>query len=194
MKATYTTLSDPNLVKDLTTGAFGVLPTDTIYGVVAAAHSQTAVAKLYALKRREKKPGTIIAAKIEQLVELGLKRKYLKVVEKYWPGPITVVVPTDNPTLSYLDQGVGSVAVRIVDDTELINFLEQTGPLATSSANMPGEPPANTAEEAAAYFGDQVDFYVDGGNLHGRKPSTIVRVVDDDIEILRQGSLEINRS
>lgn len=179
------------LVEVLQKGSVGVLPTDTIYGVVADASNRQAVERLYNLKSREKKPGTLIAASVDQLVGLGLKRRYLKAVEHYWPGAVTVVVPTSGPETDYLDQGVGSLAVRVVADTQIIELLEKTGPLVTSSANQPGETPANTVEEAILYFGEKIDFCVDGGDLSGRKPSTILRVVDDTIEVLREGAVRI---
>lgn len=171
--------------------AVGVIPTDTVYGLAARAGDTGAVTRLYRLKQRENKPGTLIAANIDQLVDLGIKRRYLQPVEAYWPGPISVVIPTSDPALEYLHQGKGSLAVRIPDDKELCGLLTHTGPLLTSSANQPGEPPANTIAEAKTYFGDTVNFYGDGGDLSARQPSTIIRIVDDAIEVLRQGAIEI---
>ncbi|MDB5184938.1 MAG: hypothetical protein JWN38_746 [Candidatus Saccharibacteria bacterium] len=168
-------------------GAVGVIATDTVYGLVACAADQAAVARLYQLKRREAKPGTIIAASIDQLEQLGIKRRYLTAVEQFWPGAVSVVVPC-GPELEYLHQGARSLAVRIPDDQPLRQILEQTGPLLTSSANHPGEPTSTTIDQAKAYFGDQVDYYHDGGDLSNRQPSTIIRIVDDAIEILRQGA------
>jgi tRNA threonylcarbamoyl adenosine modification protein (Sua5/YciO/YrdC/YwlC family) len=177
----------------LTPGSVGVIPTDTVYGVVACAADETAVRRLYAVKSRENKPGTVIAASITQLVALGIPRRYLKAVEQYWPGPISVVVPSV-PELAYLDASKGTLAVRIPSDPSLIPLLEQTGPLLTSSANQPGEPPATTVAEARGYFGDEVDFYVDGGDLSGRQPSTVIRIVDDAVEVLREGAVKISEN
>lgn len=174
-------------------GSIGVIPTDTVYGVVARAADRTAVARLYDLKHRERKPGTLIAADIDQLVSLGIKRRYLKAVEQFWPGAVSVVIPV-GPELEYLHQGMGSLAVRIPDHQPLRQLLLMTGPLLTSSANQPGEPPATTAAEARNYFGTAVDFYDDGGDLSGALPSTVVRMVDDAIEVLRPGAVTINQS
>lgn len=173
-------------------GIVGVIPTDTVYGVVARAADEAAVARLYTLKSRDKKPGTLIAASIDQLEELGLKHKYLKAVEQFWPGAVSVVIPTSDPKLKYLHQGKMSLAVRIPDQPELQKLLETTGPLVTSSANQPGEPPAATVSQARKYFGNQVDFYVDGGDLSAHQPSTIIRIIDDAIEVLRSGAIPIS--
>lgn len=185
-------LQDADLLQALLGGAVGVLPTDTVYGLVCVAAHEAAVERLYQLKSRENKPGTIIAASLDQLVELGMKRRYLAAVQQFWPGQVSVVVPTDNPKLGYLDQGKASLAVRVVDDAKLVKLLEKTGPLLTSSANQPGEPPANTIAEAQAYFGNSVDFYIDGGERANLQPSTLIRVVDDAIEVLRQGAVTID--
>lgn len=175
--------------KLLKPGAVGVIPTDTVYGVVARAVDEAAVARLYKLKQREHKPGTIIAASIDQLVELGIKRRYLKAVEQFWPGAVSVEIPH---SITYLNQGTGRQAFRIPDDVELLKLLEQTGPLQTTSANQPGEPPATTVGEAQKYFGEQVDFYDNGGDLSDRQPSTIIKIVDDAIEVIREGAVKIH--
>jgi len=170
-----------------------VIPTDTVYGVVARAADPVAVTRLYHVKRRDHKPGTVIAASIDQLVELGLKRRYLTAVEQWWPAPLSVVIPCGDE-LTYLHQGKRSLAVRIPDNAELRAVLERTGPLLTTSANHPGKPTANTVEEARAYLGDEVDFYKDGGDLSGHEPSTVVRIIDDAIEVLREGAVKIDES
>src|SRR5688500_17753578 len=87
------TLSDSKLSQLLNSGGVGVIPTDTVYGLVCSAANQEAVARLYALKSRENKPGTVIAASVDQLVALGIKARYLKPVESYWPNPISVIIP-----------------------------------------------------------------------------------------------------
>lgn len=189
----FDTIADKKLSQLVRNGAVGVMPTDTVYGVVAAADNEAAVQKLYALKKRKQKPGTLIAANIEQLVELGLKARYLKAVEQYWPGPITIIIPT-GPELAHLHQGKYSIGVRIPADEALQALLHETGPLMTTSANQPGKSPASMLQEAKAYFGDQVDFYVDGGDLSDRQASTIIRMVDDAVEVLREGAVKIDEA
>ncbi len=173
-------------------GSIAVIPTDTVYGVVARAQDREAVAALYALKHREHKPGTLVAANIDQLVELGFKKRYLTAVEQFWPGAVSVITLC-GPELDYIHQGVGSVAVRIPDDPWLQKLLKETGPLVTSSANQPGEPPATTVAEAKAYFGNDVKWYEDGGVVNS-EPSTIIRVIDDAIEIVRMGAVIIKEN
>src|SRR3982751_2289714 len=91
-------------------GSIAIIPTDTVYGVVARAADKAAVARLYELKKRDEKPGTLIAASIEQLEEIGLKRRYLKAVEQFWPGAVSVVIPAADPALAYLHKGKMSLA------------------------------------------------------------------------------------
>jgi L-threonylcarbamoyladenylate synthase len=178
----------------LQTGVVGVIPTDTVYGLVARATDQSAVARLYGLKRRESKPGTLIAANIDQLVGLGLKRRYLVAVEHFWPGAVSVIIPATDPSLLYLHQGQQSLAVRVPADKVLLALLQQTGPLLTTSANKPGQPPAENIDQAKNYFGGKVDFYMDGGNFSNHQPSTILQVVDDAINVVRQGAVKIDGS
>lgn len=184
-------VSTHTVIEQLNHGHIGVIPTDTVYGVVARAHDQQATARLYKLKHREQKPGTIIAANIEQLEALGLKHRYLKAVEQYWPGPVSVIIPC-GPELVYLHQGTYGLAVRVPADEILRKMLAQTGPLVTSSANHPGEPTSTTVAQARNYFNDDVDFYMNGGDLSANQPSTIIRIIDDEIEVVRQGAGRID--
>src|SRR5690606_777836 len=143
------TLGDNSLPQLLQGGAVGVLPTDTVYGLVCRAADQTAVERLYKLKSREQKPGTIIAAGIDQLAALGIKARYLKAVEQFWPNPISIIIPAADPQLAYMHQGKMSLACRVVKaPADLIGLLNKTGALLTSSANQPGEPPATNINEA----------------------------------------------
>jgi L-threonylcarbamoyladenylate synthase len=189
----FTSLGNPHLLTLIREGAVGVLPSDTIYGLAAIATDPKAVARLYTLKHRERKPGTTIAASTDQIEALGIKPRYIKAVEHFWPGPISIEMPWGQAG-GYIHQGTGRSAFRVVADNSLQAFLTKTGALVTSSANMPGQPPANTLEEAIAYFGDTIDFYVDGGDMSGRAPSTLIRIVDDAIEVVRQGAVHIDET
>ena len=185
-------LQDQALLSMITEGKVGILPTDTVYGLVCRADNEEAVTRLYSLKHREHKPGTVIAADSEQLVALGLQARYLKSFDRYWPGSVSAIIPTRGS--EYLRQGVDGLAVRIPADPKITEFLRKVGPLLTTSANMPGEQTATNLEQARAYFGDQVDFYVDGGDMGGRPASTVIRIVDDTIEVLREGAVIIDET
>lgn len=162
------------------------MPTDTVYGLVCAARHEGAVQRLYALKNRRAMPGTLIAASLDQLVGLGIKAKYLKPVAELWPGAVSVEIPHD---ITYLNQGTGRQAVRIPDNEQLQALMTVTGPLQTTSANAPFERTAENFVEAEAYFHDKVDFYVDIGDLGERPPSTVIRVVDGVIDVVRKGAV-----
>ncbi|MBX6334276.1 L-threonylcarbamoyladenylate synthase [Candidatus Saccharibacteria bacterium] len=182
--------TDPRVVATLAAGGIGVLPTDTIYGIIAPAGDKRAVARLYEIKKREGKPGTVIAASEAQLIELGLDARIVSEVAHLWPNPISIVVPVD-PELDYLDLGLKSIAVRIPADQTVRDFLLQVGPLLTSSANHPGQAPSFNVKQAREYFGEEVDFYVDGGERRGLA-STVVRYQNGRFETLRQGPIAVD--
>lgn len=185
-------LSDLRVVELLADGAVGVMPTDTVYGLVCSATNESAVARLYKLKSRENKPGTIIAADAGQLIELGIRGRYLKAVESYWPGAVSVIIPSHG--LQYIHLGLGGIAIRLPAIKEVHELLTKTGPLLTTSANHPGLEPAHSLAAAQEYFGERVDFYVEGGDLSGHKPSTLIRIVDDAVEVLRPGAITIDEN
>jgi L-threonylcarbamoyladenylate synthase len=182
--------SEAQAIAALLAGGVGIISTDTLYGIVARAADKQAVARLYALKHREHKPGTVIAASVQQLIDLGVDEQSLRRVEQWWPAALSIETYL-GPELSYLHQNTGRQGFRVVADERVRRILEQTGPLLTSSANQPGEEPATTISEAYNYFGNDVDFYVDEGDRSNMPPSTIARITDSGIEIIRQGAVVI---
>lgn len=191
MARVFSSLTDSEVVDLLKKGAVGIIPTDTVYGIVASAADPKAVERLYALKHREMKPGTVIAASVEQLVELGVKPKYLDKTKNLWPGPVSIETPHD---IAYLHQGTGRQAFRIPSDPIIYELLVRTGPLQTTSANPPGAMTASDYEEAKAYFNDLVDFYVEGGDLGDRPASTIVRFNErGELEVIREGAVRVTK-
>ncbi len=159
----------------------GILPTDTVYGVVGRLFSEKAVQRMYEIKQRslDKPVGTILIAGISQLTDL-VDLEMLRRAHVYWPGPVSVILTVAG--LAYAHAGIGSLPFRIPDSPSLIELLKQTGPLATSSANIEGQPPATTLAQAREYFGNQPDFYDDGGDLSDRKPSKIIVLRPDGTE------------
>ena len=172
-------------------GSVVIMPTDTVYGLVSRATDVIATKYMYSLKDRHKKPGTLIGSSIEQLSGIGLKKRYLKAVEQYWPGAVSVLIPCPDPKLEYLTQGLSQLAVRVPDNMLVQEVLKYTGPLMTTSANSPGDPPAETVNQAKGYFKNSVKYYFDGGDLKGNQPSTIIRIIDDAVEVVRQGAVKI---
>lgn len=171
------------------------MPTDTIYGLAAAANDPDAVEKLSQLKHSQDgyRPGTIIAASADQLVDFGVEEHAVRRVQHLWPNPLSIELPISE-SLAHIYQDGPHRAFRVVGEGHLQDLLETTGPLLTTSANLHGELPANTIEEAKRYFGDEVDFYVDGGDLSGHPPSTVVRFAEGHLSVVRQGAIAIDEN
>lgn len=179
--------------EDLKSGAIAVIPTDTIYAIVTATKNPKAVEKIYKLRKRaSSKPMIILIDSLEQITELGLKfsSKLKKIFSKLWPNPISIVVETKSKKLHYLHRGKKSIAFRNPNNEFLIKLLKITGPLVAPSANFEGEEPAKNIDEAKKYFGTSVSFYIDSGELKS-PPSTLVKLEDSKLVILRQGSAQI---
>ncbi len=187
----FTSVSDPELAAMITRGAIGVIPTDTVYGLVAQANNQAAIKKMYSVKKREHQAGTTIGASIDQFVALGFPTAPLLAAQQYWPASLSVVVNAASVP-HYLKIERTALPVRIPSPPDLLTLLRQTGALMTSSANKPGEPTATNIKAAMDYFGDSVDFYVDAGDLGNRPPSTIIEFgPNHQLIIHRQGATEL---
>lgn len=162
----------------------GVMLTDTIYGVVGRALSKKAVQRIYRLKQRNPdKPFIILISSYADLSKFGVKPS--PALKKYWPGKVSIILRAPAPKLRYLHRGTKALAFRLPQSAKLRAFLRKTGPLVAPSANPEGLPPARDIQEAAQYFGDKVDFYLDGGRRLG-KPSKLIRIAQGKIEILRR--------
>jgi len=170
----------------LINGGIGVVATDTIYGIVGRALNQATVERIYVVKRRTPtKPFIILIADIGDITQFGitLDDHTKAILEKYWPGPVSIILECDNPDLAYLHRGTKSLAFRMPEKTELQTLLQQTGPLVAPSANPEGLEPATTITEAKSYFGDTVDFYQEG--IVTGRASKIIRITDGGEEIIR---------
>ena len=174
----------------LLAGQIGILPTDTLYGVVGSALSKDVVERIFAVRQRDsKKPLIILISSIEDLkyFAVEISKTQEKKLQAIWPGPVSVVLACKDEKFEYLHRGLQSLAFRLPSDERLLQLLKKTGPLVAPSANLPGQPPAQTIAQAEKYFGDQVDFYVDGGQLES-EPSTIIALNKNGEErVLRGG-------
>lgn len=191
MKAIDLTFQDTEQIsKLLKAGKIGVMPTDTIYGIVGSALNPGVVEDIYRLRNRNRnKPFIILISSLDDLKKFGIKitavqRDFLK---KVWPNPVSVILPCPEEKFAYLHRGKKSLAFRIPGDKILERILGKAGPLVAPSANTEKERPAETIAQAKKYFGERPSFYADAGRLKS-KHSTIVRLFEDGARIvLREG-------
>jgi len=177
-----------------------VLPTDTVYGIAADAFSAKAVQALLDAKGRDRTaPPPVLIAKTETMNALAtnVPQVALDLAEAFWPGALTIVLNAQ-PSLTWdLGETRGTVALRVPDHKIARALLEETGPLAVSSANLTGQPAAVTAQQAADYFKDVVPVYLDAGNSPKGEASTILDLSsfseDGEIRCLRQGAIALSR-
>ena len=166
---------------EITKGKIGVIPTDTLYGVIGSALKPEVVERVYKVRKRDpKKPMIVLISSPQELDQFGItlsheQRTFLNTV---WPGPTSVILKCAHPGLAHIHRGTETIAFRVPNKPELQNLLEQTGSVVAPSANLEGESPSKTIDNARAYFGETVDFYVDAGPLTG-SPSTLVQLERD---------------
>ena len=183
-------------VNTLQRGGLVVLPTDTVYGLAAAAFPPAAVQALLDAKGRGRQmPPPVLMPDVRTLD--GLARDVpdaaRALAEAFWPGALTIIVNAQ-PSLAWdLGETHGTVALRVPDNPLALALLRRTGPLAVSSANRTGRPSAVTAQDAADQLGDAVPVVLDGGPTPGPVPSTIVDATGDRLRVVRLGAIGIDR-
>ncbi|TSC87600.1 MAG: tRNA threonylcarbamoyladenosine biosynthesis protein [Microgenomates group bacterium Gr01-1014_7] len=176
------------ITKSLKAGKIGVIPTDTIYGIVGSALNPQTIEKIYRLKKRSKsKPFIILISALSDLKQFNVKlsKQQKKFLEKIWPNPVSVVL--------------SGLAFRMPKDKWLISLLKRVGPLVGPSANFAGEKPAENIEQAKRYFKDNVDFYceaarssyIDGGKIKSKSSTIIELNRSGKFKVLRQGTYRV---
>lgn len=149
-----------NLIK---AGGVGVLPTDTIFGIVAGVNFPESIQRIYAVKNRPAdKRFIILIGNRGQLPALGINpsEKQLKALNEYWPGPVSIDLMCDD-TLPHLHDEKFSIAVRLPAETWLRRLINETGPIVATSANLSGEATLNNIEDIKSKL-PELDFYLDG--------------------------------
>lgn len=161
------------------------LPTDTVYGIGVDPEQEPALRRLYKVKGRpEEKPIPILAASLSDARGMGMIPAG---VERYWPGALTVVVRRMPATPRWIgDAEKGTVAIRVPDHPTALELLARSGPLAVTSANRSGEPPAGDDTAARTALGDAVAVYLPGAGAGGAA-STVIDLTGRTAVVLRPG-------
>ncbi len=177
----------------LHSGGVIAFPTDTVYGLGAHGFLASAIDKLYTLKGRERQKAiALLLASVEdvQRVAVQIPEIAWRLAERFWPGPVTLVLPKAATVLDVLTAGSETVAVRIPAHDVALQLIATLGaPLAATSANLSGQPEAVTAGQVREIFGDQVQFVFDGGRCPGGVPSTVVDLTVTPAQIRRRGAV-----
>ncbi|HEY5856715.1 MAG TPA: L-threonylcarbamoyladenylate synthase [Aldersonia sp.] len=176
----------------LEAGRLAVVPTDTLYGIAANAFDGAAVAALLAAKRRGRDmPVPVLVGSwhtIDGLV-FSVQPQTRELIRAFWPGGLSLVVQ-QAPSLAWdLGDTRGTVMLRMPLHPVALELLRTVGPLAVSSANVSGSPPATTAQEARDQLGDLVSVYLDGGRAEHAVASTIVDLTGGTPRVLREGAV-----
>lgn len=176
-------------------GGVIAFPTDTLYGLGCSLFDVSAVEMVARLKRRD--PSLAVISLIPDASQAyGLAEIVTEVAERlmarYWPGPLSLIFHA-SPVVPHRVRGAGgTVALRVPKDALCEKLLDRIGgPVVSSSANLTGQRPAETAEEVLRIFGNQLDLVIDGGPRRGNVPSTLVDVSAPRPRLLRKGAVDV---
>ena len=181
-------LLDTTVIEALRADKLVVAPTDTIYGLLTRADSPRAVDELYRVRRRNRtKSCIILLGSTNDIPEITADQRHIY-NQLCRERPTTIVVRVSPDVMPHLVRTDATLAFRVVPlGTVLSELIQCVGPLLAPSANLAGQPPATTINEAIAYFGDQVAVYVDSGEVAEAAPSRIIKFTDDgQLVALRQ--------
>lgn len=187
---------DPALVDEvvdrLRRGEVVVLPTDTLYALVAAVESPKGLKRIFEIKARDDaNPLPVFAADLSQArmaARFGPEAERL--AEAFWPGALTLVLPRRPNAAWDLGGDPSTIGIRIPDSDFVRQVCRGAGLVTGTSANVSGQPPATDVEQAIDALGDKVEMYVDGGPSPKSVPSTVVSLVEG-FRVLREGAVSV---
>ena len=168
-------------------------PTDTIYGVACNPFSPAAIQKIYEAKERpQEKALPVLISDLCQLNDLvpPISGHVRRIAEIFWPGALTLVLPKGHQIPPQLSS-YPTIGIRMPNLTFALRLLSETGPLATTSANISDGPNPNTADEVMAQLDGRIDLILDGGSTPGGTASTVVDATGSDLKILREGPISL---
>jgi L-threonylcarbamoyladenylate synthase len=180
-------------IKILKKGGVVAYPTESFYALGVLATDNEAVDDLFLLKKRPVgKPLPVIVGDMVTLSSIvkTVPARAVDLMDRFWPGPLTIVFEAAAGIPDLLTAQSGKVAVRIPGAGAALDLARTAGfPITATSANISAEAPADTPDLVLGYFGDKIDLIIDGGRTPGGRPSTIVDVTVDPVKVLREGSL-----
>lgn len=174
-------------------GGIVVFPTETVYGIGTNGLDKDAVKRLYNIKKRPlNKPISLLVSDFEMIEKVvkDISELEYKIMKKFFPGPLTIILNKKDIVPDIVTSGGSTVGIRMPDEEITRKLIEYAGvPIAAPSANISGEPSGIDVQDIIKEFGDKVNYYIDGGKSKIGIGSTIVKVENNSIKILREGSI-----
>lgn len=178
-------------VELLSRGEVVGIPTDTVYGLASDAYNALAAEKVFALKRRRSSaPLLLLVNSVEMALSCMSRTPELfhRLATKFWPGPLTIVVPAAGRIPEQITAGSTTIGLRLPRSAIAAALIDALGrPITASSANRSGEPECRTARAVEAVFGGELPLILDGGTSSSDLPSTVVSLVHGSLKLLREG-------
>ena len=181
--------------EDLSAGKLVVYPTETVYGIGADIYNQAAVKNLYVTKNRPFDMPLSVAVSDKAMLEsvAVLNENADKLIKAFLPGPLTIIIKKQPDVPDIVTSSSQKVGIRIPDDRFALELIRRTGPIVATSANLHSKPESVDVNAAINDFGDSVDTYIDAGPCSLGQPSTIVWLMDKEVEIIRQGAISVEK-
>ena len=173
-------------------GEIIVIPTDTVYGLAACLYDKEALEKIYAVKGREQsKQIPILISSVNQIKDIAIyDKKIKKIMDKFWPGALTIVMKT-TPDFKH-KTGEETIAVRMPKHSKALELINTYGVLRVTSLNKSGEPPLEDMNDIIKQYGNVVSKIYENGDVDkSQVSSTVMMFVNDEIKILREGTIDI---
>lgn len=181
-------------IEVLKNGGIIIIPTDTVYGITCDIENENAIRKIFKLKERNNnKPICVLTSSVEKIKKIAYINEHEnKLIKKYMPGALTIILKKKDNVSNILTSNLNTIGVRIPNDKIALKILDKLDfPLAVTSANISGDEAGIKIEDFIDYFNNKVDIIINGGKTNLKVSSTIIKVIDKKINVLREGTIKI---
>lgn len=178
-------------IKALENGEIIIYPTDTLYALGADIYSNEAIKKIFKIKKRPySNPLPVAVANFNEINKISYTNELVKrIVNKFLPGPLTLILKKKNSVSNIITGGLDNIAVRIPKNEIALELLSRFGPLTVTSANIHGKKTSYVINDLKIQFNDKISAYIDNGKLD-KRPSTIVDLTSQKPIIVRKGPIK----
>jgi len=185
----------PHAVDVIQRSGLVAFPTDTVYGLATSAFNTESIERLFIVKgRNQSKAIALLLSSMDQLEQVAtdISNNAKDLANYFWPGPLTLVL-SRHPSLPDNLSNRPTIGIRIPNHPVALALIDETGPLAVTSANLSGQQSPSTANEVYEQLNQKIHLIIDGGTTPGGVPSTVVDCITNEIKLLRKGPISFEK-
>lgn len=184
---------EKNIIEDILEGKLFTFPTDTVYGIGSIFNNETSIKQIYKVKGRDfNKPLVLYVKSVDEIQNyvLNIEDYVFEFLKEYLPGALTVLLRKNSKLPPFINSNLDFIGIRVVENTFLMNLIDKLGqPIVGTSANLSGQNSIKDGSKLMQEFESKIDYIFDMGICKNQTESTIIKINNDEIDLVREGAI-----